>query len=85
MGERLQINPWYAIYKLGEIYKEKQDINQALEFYLQSAQLENTSEGYGTRRDSIKQLMKDYSIRKDRNTTLYKNALKCVLNVQKSI
>ena len=76
LGERLQINPWYAIYKLGEIYKEKQDINQALEFYLQSAQLENTSEGYGTRRDSIKQLMKDYSIRKDRNTTLYKKCIK---------
>jgi len=76
LGECLQIKPWYAIYKLGEIYKEKQDIDQALEHYLQSAQLENTSEGWGTRRDSIKQLMEDYNIKKDEQPALYEKCIK---------
>jgi len=75
LGERLGIKPWYAIYKLGEIHKEKQDIDKALEYYLQSAQLENTSEGWGTRRDSIKQLMEDYNI-KDTQTALYEKCIK---------
>jgi tetratricopeptide (TPR) repeat protein len=83
IGESLGINIWYAIFKLGNIYKEEKEIDKALEYYLQSAQLENTSEGWGTRRDSIKQLMKDYNIKKDKNSSLYEKCLQARIQCSK--
>lgn len=57
------INPSYALCKLGDINGKKGNIKEALKNYLQSAKHENTSEGYGTRRYSIKQLMYAHSIK----------------------
>jgi tetratricopeptide (TPR) repeat protein/UDP-2,3-diacylglucosamine pyrophosphatase LpxH len=64
IGERLGINPSYSVFKLGEIFRRKGEIKEALEYYVLSAKLENTSEGWGTRRDSIKRLMHGFRIKK---------------------
>lgn len=83
MGERLGINPWYAIFKLGEIFRKKGEIEEALKHYVSSAKMENTSEGWGTRRDSIRQLMDDWGIRKSKSPTIYGDCIKKRLECSK--
>jgi tetratricopeptide (TPR) repeat protein/3',5'-cyclic AMP phosphodiesterase CpdA len=83
IGEKLGINPSYAIYMLGEICRQEQKIDEALEHYVLSARLENTSEGWGTRRDSIRQLMDDWGIRKSKSPTIYGNCIKKRLECSK--
>ena len=58
-----RVNPSYALCKLGDIYAQKKDVKEAVKHYLLSARSENTSEGYGTRRHSIKQLINVCKIR----------------------
>ena len=81
VGEELDLNNSYPYFKLGECYKIIGDIENALVNYLQSARSEKTSQGYGTRRNSIKQLMEDFNIKKYTQPTLYekciKNRLEC--------
>jgi len=62
LGSSYGINPSFAIYRLGEIYKQKGEVEKASEYYLQSARLQNTSEDYRISRSSIKDLMDDYHI-----------------------
>ncbi|MBI3584603.1 MAG: tetratricopeptide repeat protein [Nitrospinae bacterium] len=83
IGTRLSIVVWYAIFKLGEIYKQEGDVEKALEHYLESAKLENSSQGYGTRRDSIKHLMKDYDDYIKRRY-LYNECIKARIECSKS-
>jgi len=83
IGNKLGINVSYATFRCGDIYREEKEIDKALEYYLQSAQLENTSQGWGTRRDSIIQLMKDYNIKKDKNSSLYERCLQTRIQCSK--
>lgn len=76
VGEELDLNNSYPYFKLGECYKIIGDIEKSLDNYLRSARDENTSEGYGTRRNSIKQLMQDNDIRKSTQPALYD---KCII------
>jgi tetratricopeptide (TPR) repeat protein/predicted MPP superfamily phosphohydrolase len=76
MAEKLGINPYFALFKLGEIFEQEKKIDQALEHYVLSAKSENTSEGWGTRRDSIKQLMNKWRIKKSESPEIYSNCVK---------
>jgi len=62
LGISYGINPSFAIYRLGEIYKQQGEVEKASEYYLKSARLKNTSENYRMSRSSIKELMDDYNI-----------------------
>ena len=85
LGERLQINPSLVVYKLAEIYKEKKDMDLALDYYLLSAELENTPEGWRLIRNSIKQMMKKYNIKKDEHNALYRKCIEaCVYCSEKA-
>ena len=88
MGEELSINNSYSYFKLGECHKRLatqettgsiefiNHVEDALDNYLQSARNENTSEGYGTRRDSIKLLMADNEIKKKKQPDLYHKCIR---------
>ncbi|MDO8610124.1 MAG: tetratricopeptide repeat protein, partial [bacterium] len=75
IGKSHKIDYGYSLWKLGEVYREKKDLEEAVNIYYEYAQSQNTSEGYIARRNSIKKLMHDNAITKNPKTTFYNRCI----------
>ena len=95
VGKEWDINNQYSYFKLGECHKRLavQKTNESIEFtkhvedalenYLSSARAENISQGYGTRRNSIRLLMGANEIRKERSPELYHKCIQARVECSK--
>lgn len=79
VGEEIGINNSYPYFKLAECWRRLGEVEKALDNYLLSGRAENTSIGYGTRRNSIRELMKDNDIREETQPDLYHKCLQARL------